>query len=106
MRNLKITLQYNGKNYCGWQKQPNALGIQGTVEKAVYEITKEEVKVTASGRTDAGVHALGQVANFKTESKIPADRLPPRYLSIMELIRILREVKCCDKLLSPANIFG
>ena len=47
MRNLKITLQYNGKNYCGWQKQPNALGIQGTVEKAVYEITKEEVKVTA-----------------------------------------------------------
>lgn len=76
MRNLKITLQYNGKNYCGWQKQPNALGIQGTVEKAIYEITKEEVKVTASGRTDAGVHALGQVANFKTESKIPADRLP------------------------------
>ena len=76
MRNLKITLQYNGKNYCGWQKQPNALGIQGTVEKAIYEITKEEVKVTASGRTDAGVHALGQVANFKTESKIPAERLP------------------------------
>ena len=76
MRNLKITLQYNGKEYCGWQKQPNALGIQGTVEKAIYEITKEEVKVTASGRTDAGVHALGQVANFKTESKIPADRLP------------------------------
>lgn len=76
MRNLKITLQYNGKNYCGWQKQPNSLGIQGTVEKAIYEITKEQVKVTASGRTDAGVHALGQVANFKTESKIPADRFP------------------------------
>ena len=76
MRNLKITLQYNGRNYCGWRKQPNALRIQGAVEKAIYEITKEEVKVTASGRTDAGVHALGQVANFKTESKIPADRLP------------------------------
>ena len=76
MRNLKITLQYNGKDYCGWQKQPNALGIQGTVEKAIYEITKEEVKVTASGRTDAGVHALGQVANFKTECNIPADRVP------------------------------
>ena len=42
MRNLKITLQYNGKNYCGWQKQPNALGIQGTVEKAIYEITKAD----------------------------------------------------------------
>lgn len=76
MRNLKITLQYNGKNYCGWQRQPNSLGIQGTVEKAIYEITKEEVKVTASGRTDAGVHALGQVANFKTNTKIPASKIP------------------------------
>ena len=70
MRNLKITLQYNGKNYCGWQKQPNALGIQGTVEKAIYEITKEEVKVTASGRTDAGVHARRFCASFLIESTI------------------------------------
>lgn len=76
MRNLKITLQYNGENYCGWQRQPNSLGIQGTVEKAIYEITKEEVKVTASGRTDAGVHALGQVANFKTNTKIPVSKIP------------------------------
>lgn len=76
MRNLKITLQYNGKNYCGWQRQPNSPGIQGTVENAIYEITKEKVKVTASGRTDAGVHALGQVANFKTETNIPASRIP------------------------------
>ena len=76
MRNLKITLQYNGENYCGWQRQPNSPGIQGTVENAIYEITKEKVKVTASGRTDAGVHALGQVANFKTETNIPASRIP------------------------------
>lgn len=76
MRNLKITLQYNGEKYCGWQKQPDSPGIQGTVEQAIYEITNERVKVTASGRTDAGVHALGQVANFKTETKIPADRIP------------------------------
>ena len=74
--NLKITLQYNGENYCGWQRQPNSPGIQGTVENAIYEITKEKVKVTASGRTDAGVHALGQVANFKTETNIPASRIP------------------------------
>lgn len=76
MRNLKITLQYKGQNYHGWQKQPDYLGIQGTIEKAIYEITKEEVKLEASGRTDAGVHALGQVANFKTNSKIPESRIP------------------------------
>ncbi|MGL5329419.1 MAG: tRNA pseudouridine(38-40) synthase TruA [Peptostreptococcaceae bacterium] len=76
MRNLKIKIQYNGANYCGWQKQPDSLGIQGTIEKAIYEITKEEVKITGSGRTDAGVHALGQIANFKLESSIPAEKLP------------------------------
>ena len=91
MRNLKITIQYNGSNYCGWQKQPDSLGIQGTIEKAIYDITKEEVKLTGSGRTDAGVHALGQVANFKLSSGIPADRLPnalnaklPKDISIIE----------------------
>lgn len=71
MRNIKITIQYNGKNYCGWQKQNNSPGIQGTIEKAIFDITREEVKITGSGRTDAGVHALGQVANFKTNSQIP-----------------------------------
>ena len=76
MRNIKITIQYNGKNYCGWQKQNNSPGIQGTIEKAIFDITREEVKITGSGRTDAGVHALGQVANFKTNSQIPVDRIP------------------------------
>ncbi|MGL5717568.1 MAG: tRNA pseudouridine(38-40) synthase TruA [Paraclostridium sp.] len=76
MRNIKITIQYNGKNYCGWQKQNNSPGIQGTIEKAVFDITAEEVKITGSGRTDSGVHALGQVANFMTDSKIPVDRIP------------------------------
>lgn len=76
MRNIKITVQYNGENYCGWQKQPDSLGIQGNIEKAIYEITKEEVKITGSGRTDAGVHALGQVANFKTHSNVPVEKIP------------------------------
>lgn len=74
MRNLKLTIQYDGSRYCGWQKQPNSSGIQGTIEYAIYEITKEKVNITGSGRTDAGVHALGQVANFKTSSSIPANR--------------------------------
>ena len=71
MRNIKITIQYNGQNYCGWQKQPDSLGIQGTIEKAIYDITKENVKIIGSGRTDSGVHALGQVANFNIMSSIP-----------------------------------
>ena len=95
MRNIKIVTQYNGQNYCGWQKQPNSLGIQGTIEKAIYEITKENVKITGSGRTDAGVHALGQVANFKIESSIPADRIPsalnaklPKDISIIDCVEV------------------
>lgn len=76
MRNLKLTIQYDGTKYCGWQKQPNSSGIQGTIEYAIYEITKEKVNIIGSGRTDAGVHALGQVANFKTNSSIPAARIP------------------------------
>ncbi len=62
------------KNLIGWQKQPNKLNIQGTIEKAIENITGEEVELMASGRTDRGVHALGQVANFKTNSNIPIDK--------------------------------
>ncbi len=58
----------------GWQKQPNKLNIQGEIEKAIEQITREKVELIASGRTDAGVHSLGQVANFKTESKLPVEK--------------------------------
>lgn len=64
------------KSSIGWQKQPDKLNIQGTIEKAIQEITGEEVDLTASGRTDRGVHALGQVANFKTNSNIPVEKFP------------------------------
>ncbi len=75
MRNIKLTIEYDGKCYNGWQKQPNKLNIQGEIEKAIYNITKEKVALIGSGRTDAGVHALGQVANFKTDSQIPIEKL-------------------------------
>ena len=65
-----------GMSLIGWQKQPDKLNIQGTIEKAIEEITGEEVDLTASGRTDRGVHALGQVANFKTNSNIPIEKFP------------------------------
>lgn len=76
MRNIKLTIEYDGKEFHGWQKQPGKLNIQGTIEKAIEHITGEQVDLMASGRTDRGVHALGQVANFKTNSKLPIDKFP------------------------------
>ena len=76
MRNIKLTIEYDGKDFNGWQIQPNKLNIQGTIEEAIKRITGEEIDLMASGRTDAGVHAFGQVANFKTNSNIPIEKIP------------------------------
>ena len=62
MKNIKLTIEYDGKEYNGWQKQPNKLNIQGEIERAIQNITGEQVELIGSGRTDAGVHAFGQVA--------------------------------------------
>ena len=75
MKNIKLVIEYDGKGFNGWQAQPTKLNIQGEIEKAIEEITGEEVKLIASGRTDAGVHSFGQVANFKTETKIATEKL-------------------------------
>ncbi len=75
MRNIKLTIEYDGRDYNGWQKQKDKLNIQGEIEKAINTITHEDVELNASGRTDAGVHAIGQVANFKTNSDIELDKL-------------------------------
>ena len=75
MRNIKLTIEYDGKDFNGWQKQPNKLNIQGTIEQAISSITGEKIELNASGRTDAGVHAIGQVANFKTNSNIPIEKM-------------------------------
>ncbi len=58
MRNIKLTIEYDGKDFKGWQAQPNKLNIQGEIEQAIQKITGETVEINASGRTDAGVHAL------------------------------------------------
>ena len=76
MRNIKLLIEYDGKGFNGWQKQPNKLNIQGEIERAIGEITGEKIDLIASGRTDAGVNAIGQVANFKTKSLIPAEKFP------------------------------
>ena len=84
------------KNLIGWQKQPNKLNIQGTIEEAIKQITGEEVELMASGRTDSGVHALGQVANFKTNSNIAIEKFPIAINSKIKksiLIRSAEEVE-------------
>ena len=64
MGRYKITIEYDGSHFCGWQKQKDALSVQEVLEKAVYDFSHETVEIQGSGRTDAGVHALGQVAHF------------------------------------------
>lgn len=71
MRFLKLTLSYDGTGYFGWQSQPNRPTIQGEIEKALSRITGEAISAVASGRTDAGVHALGQVVSVRTHSPMP-----------------------------------
>jgi len=74
MRNLCMKVSYDGTDYCGFQTQPDGSTVQDALEKAIKLLTGEEVKIHASGRTDAGVHARGQVFNFITSSEIPVER--------------------------------
>lgn len=71
MRNIKLVLEYDGTNYHGWQTQPDLPTIQDTIEEALSKLTKTPIQIIGAGRTDTGVHAEGQVANFRTDSQIP-----------------------------------
>ena len=104
MRNIKLTIEYDGKEFNGWQKQPNKLNIQGEIERAIKEITGEEVELIASGRTDAGVHSLGQIANFKTNSSIPVEKIPIALnTKLKQSIRILRAEEVEERFHSRYN---
>ncbi len=92
MRNIKLVIQYDGTKYCGWQIQhsrkaragrPRLKTIQGAIEKAIERVTGEQVLLIGSGRTDAGVHALVQVANFKTSSRIEAEKIKQALNSVL-----------------------
>lgn len=70
MKNIKLTIEYDGTNYHGWQVQPNAITVQQIVKEAIEKLTKEDINLIGASRTDEGVHAYGQVANFSTNSTI------------------------------------
>jgi len=95
MRNIRLLLEYDGTAYHGWQHQKNALSIQEVVETALAKLTGEVIQVHGSGRTDAGVHALGQVANFHTAGHIPLkafyaglNSLLPRDLAVLDAAEV------------------
>ncbi len=76
MRNIKLILSYDGSDFSGWQTQPGYRTVQETLEQAIAKLTGEpRIRVNASGRTDAGVHALGQVVNFRSSSQHPSEVL-------------------------------
>src|SRR5438552_17764458 len=90
VRNIKLVLAYDGSEFSGWQVQPDAATIQGTLASAIGRITAEKVLPQGSGRTDAGVHALAQVASFTTESPIPSENLTKALNDILPpAIRVL-----------------
>ncbi|MDP2960289.1 MAG: tRNA pseudouridine(38-40) synthase TruA, partial [candidate division Zixibacteria bacterium] len=72
-RNIKLKIEYDGTDFSGWQRQPDLRTVQGEIEDKLKEILQEKIVLIGSGRTDVGVHALEQVANFKTESKLGLD---------------------------------
>ncbi len=89
-QNYRITLCYDGTDYSGWQRQPNKKTIQGCLEKALTQITKKNLPVIGAGRTDAGVHALAQVAHFKADTSLSERELLKAFNSLLPKdIRIL-----------------
>ena len=98
MRNLKVILSYDGAEFSGWQVQPDASTVQGTVASAIGRITGEKVLPQGSGRTDAGVHALAQVMTFVTQSSVPTENfvkalndILPASVRVLEVVEVPAE---------------
>jgi tRNA pseudouridine38-40 synthase len=73
-RNIKLTIEYDGRGFAGWQVQPRQRTVQGELEKAIHRLTSKKIRLYVAGRTDAGVHAIGQVANFKIGHSLPLEK--------------------------------
>lgn len=97
MKNIKLTYSYDGTDFFGFQKQPGKRTVQGEIEKILNKITKEEIVLTSSGRTDRGVHANMQVSNFLTSSKIPLEKL-------MEILNKALPIDICINLVEEVEL--
>lgn len=102
-KNIKLLIEYDGTNYCGWQRQPKDPSVQEELERAILKLTGKSVTVVGSGRTDSKVHALEQVANFNISSKIPASKfklalngLLPQDIAIKSSSEVHLDFHACD----------
>lgn len=98
MKNIKLTLQFDGSAYHGWQTQKNAVTVQEIIENAIFKITGIKTPVIGCGRTDAGVHAKGFVCNFKSDTSIPAKRFSYALNS-----RLPHDIVCTSAEIMPDN---
>jgi tRNA pseudouridine38-40 synthase len=96
VRNIRLIVEYDGTGYCGWQLQENGLSIQQVFEEAIGRMTGEAIRVIGSGRTDAGVHALGQVAHFHTASRLGERNFLMGINSLLPADIAVREVREVD----------
>lgn len=106
-KNIFLVIEYRGKNYSGWQRQKNGLSVQEVIENALFKLTNQEIKLIGSGRTDAKVNALGQCANFRIDSSIPASRFYMALNSLLpEDIRILTSYQVDENFHSRYSAVG
>ena len=98
MRNIALIISYDGTQYCGFQRQNNGVTIQGAVEKALYELSGENLTVSGCGRTDAGVHAIEYLLTFKSNITVPVERIPLALNSLLPNdIRVKKSFECKDE---------
>jgi tRNA pseudouridine38-40 synthase len=95
MRRIRLIISYDGTNYVGWQVQPNGVSVQSLLEKALFELTGEQIRVEGSGRTDSGVHAKAQVAHFDTNARMDAGKFAVAMnMHLPADIRVLYSEEC------------
>lgn len=93
LKNLKLVIEYDGTHYHGWQRQPNGPSIQQTIETALETMTRQKIALIGSGRTDAGVHSLGQSANFKCETRLEPEEIQRGLNSLLPRDIVIRQCR-------------